>query len=682
MAERLRNATSAYLLQHKDNPVDWWPWGAEAFDEAKRRDTPVLLSIGYASCHWCHVMAHESFEDSTTAALINEHFVPIKVDREERPDIDAIYMSATQALTGQGGWPMTVFLTPEGEPFYAGTYFPPAPRSGLPSFVQVLTAIAQTWRADPDEVRSAAARITAALRSGMDEVQTVPIGTEQLDQVFAALLAQIDRSNGGFGRAPKFPPSMTVEFLLRHHERTGSAQALQAATLTLEKMARGGIYDQLAGGFARYSVDATWHVPHFEKMLDDNALLLRVYAHHARLAGSELSLRIARETGDFLLSELRTGDGAFAASLDADTAGVEGLTYRWPIGALIDALGGDEDSRATLGVFGVDPERPDPEGEVLRLVRDPDDADRFGVARRRLLEVRRTRPQPARDDIVVLRSNGLAITALAEAGAALDRPEWVAAAEAAADALIRLHRADGRWLRSSLGGRPGPGSATLADYACFAAGLLALYQATGQTDRLRLAVEVLTEMLQRFRSSDGGWFDAADPDADSTRGASLDSAPSDDGPVITRPRDPTDGAAPSGASAAADALLTASALTGDAEFRQAAEQILAGVGSLILRFPRSAGWHLSVAEALAAGPLQVAVAGPAGEPRVRLAASARQRAPGGSVIEVGDPDAPGRPLLADRPGVDGQAAAYVCRGFVCDRPVTGTADLAAALSPH
>jgi uncharacterized protein YyaL (SSP411 family) len=671
---RLSSATSIYLLQHKDNPVEWHEWGAGAFGEARRRGVPVLLSVGYASCHWCHVMAHESFEDPGIADVINRDFVPIKVDREERPDIDAIYMSATQALTGQGGWPMTVFLTPDGEPFYAGTYFPPTPRSGLPGFGQVLQAVAEAWAKDPDGVRSAAGRIASAVRDSVGELPVVPISAEQLDQACRALVAQIDRTNGGFGRAPKFPPSMAMEFLLRHHERTGSGDALAAVSLTLERMARGGIYDQLAGGFARYSVDATWHVPHFEKMLDDNALLLRVYAHHARLAGSGLSLRIAHETGDFLLRDLRTEDGAFAASLDADAGGVEGLTYRWTVPDLLaaaggesDGSGGDEASGRVLALFGVDPDRPDPEGEVLRLPADPEDPVAFARLRERLLRVRAGRPQPGRDDIVVLRSNGLAIAGLAEAGAALDRPDWIAAAGVAADALIRVHRVGDGWLRSSLHGRPGPGRATLADLAGFAGGLLALYQATGEVARLELAVEVLAEAMRDFGGPDGAWYDTATPAGEA-------------GPVIARPRDPTDGAAPSGLSSAADALLTASALTGSAEFRQAAEQAIASVGSLILRFPRSAGWHLSVAEALASGPLQVAVAGPAGPNRESLAEVARRRAPGGSVIEVGDPDDPGRPLLADRPGVDGRAAAYVCRGFVCDRPVSDPTDLVAALA--
>ena len=718
---RLAGAKSSYLLQHKDNPVDWWEWGAAAFEEAKRRNVPVLLSVGYASCHWCHVMAHESFEDPGTAAVINRDFVAIKADREERPDVDATYMTATQAMTGQGGWPMTCFLDHEGRPFYAGTYFPRTPRGGMPSFAQVLEAVSEAWRRDPAGVTSAAGRIAAQLRdaasrgagaaadagtaddgpagTGMGTrtgIGTRPgIGTAELDHAARLLLAQIDRRHGGFGSAPKFPPAMVIEFLLRHYERTRETALLDAATVTLDHMARGGIYDQLAGGFARYTVDADWYTPHFEKMLDDNALLLRVYAHHARLSGSALSARVADETAEFLLREMRSPTGGFITSLDADSAGVEGLTYRWPIDDLVSALrtalsdaagtetgtaaGTVTDTRADTGTglgtavaaalttFGVDPARPDPEGEILRRPTDPEDPIGFETVRAALKKIRDTRPQPGRDEIVVLRSNGLAIAALAEAGAALGRIDWIDAADATADTALRLCRVDGGWRHSAFEGAPGAGQATLADHACFAAGLLALYQATGAPERLATATGMLTDMLRLFREPDGAWFDTA-----STPGGS-------DGPAIMPPRDPTDGAAPSGIAAAADALLTAAALTGTGAWWDAAEEITASVAGLAVQYPRSAGWHLAVAEARAAGPLQIVIAGPAGSHRDELARAARRLAPGGSVIDVGEPDEPGRPLLADRPGVGGRAAAYVCRGFVCDMPAATPADLERAL---
>jgi uncharacterized protein YyaL (SSP411 family) len=677
MANRLAQARSTYLRQHAGNPVDWWEWGDEAFAEARRRNAPVLLSVGYASCHWCHVMAHESFEDADTAAVINRDFVPIKVDREERPDVDAVYMTAAQSLTGSGGWPLTCFLTPDGEPFFAGTYYPRQPRAGLPSFLQILGAIAEAWRRDPAEVREAASRVGAHLRAA---TAPLPAATSplRLDDARDAVLIEIDPAHGGFGVAPKFPPPLTLEFLLRHVERTGHRDALDAVTLTLERMARGGIYDQLGGGFARYSVDASWHVPHFEKMLTDNALLLRVYAHHARVTGSDLSRRIANETGDFLLRDMRAAEGGFIASLDADAAGVEGLTYRWPADELAAAVRaavreyGDENDAAPGGndaapggaaadivaAFGVDPERPDPEGEVLRLVRDPADAALFAGVRADLRQIRSDRPQPGRDDIVTLAGNGLAITALAEAGATLGNAGWIDAAAAATEALTRICRDDDGWLRSAFRGRPGAARAGLADHAALASGLAALYQATGRVDWLDQATGTLREMIAAFRDDDGTWFDAPAT-----------------GSVIVRPRDPTDGAVPSGLSAASDALLTGSALTGDATFRDRAEEIAASVAALAQRFPRSAGWHLAVAEAMTAGPVQVAVAGPSGPHRDALVAAARAAMPGGAVIDVGDGDEPGRPLLEGRHGQGGQAAAYVCRGFVCDRPSPSAAEL-------
>ena len=654
---RLTDATSTYLLQHADNPVDWWPWSDAAFDEARRRGVPVLLSVGYASCHWCHVMARESFTDPDTAALINENFVPVKVDREERPDVDAVYMTATQALTGSGGWPMTVFLTPDGEPFYAGTYFPPHPASGLPSLRQLLTALAEAWRDNRGEVLGAAGRIRDALRDMAAPLTSTPLTATELDRAATAVIAQVDLVDGGFGGAPKFPPALVLEFLLRHHERTGSVEALNAVTLTLAKMADGGLFDQIGGGFARYSVDKHWHVPHFEKMLEDNALLLGVYAHHARLTGSPHSERIARATAGFVLSALQTQDGLFAASLDAEAGGAEGSTYYWTIGEVRAVLGDDADEAAR--VFGL---HDGPDDQVLRRVAEPADPAAFADVGARLLAVRAGRPQPARDDIVVLRSNGLMITALATAGAALGEPGWVFAADRAVDRLLTLHGSDQGWRHSSRHGRIGPGPATLADHADLAAALLAVHQATGDPARLTDAVAILATARETFGSADGGFFDAAEQG------------------LIIRPRDPTDGAAPSGASSMADALLTASALTGSVELRSAADAAVAAAAAVTERFPRSAGRHLSVAEAAVRGPLQIAISGPGGSDRDALAALARRRAPGGSVIVVGGPNAAGQPLLADRPAIRGRPAAYVCRGFVCDRPVTGRDDLASLLS--
>lgn len=427
MPNRLADATSPYLLQHADNPVDWWPWGPEAFEEARRRGVPVLLSVGYAACHWCHVMAHESFEDEKVAEYANEHFVAVKVDREERPDVDAVYMEAVQAATGQGGWPMTVFLTPDKDPFYFGTYFPPEPRHGMPGFRQVLEGVDAAWRERRDEVGEVAARIRADLAERA-AVYTVgsgvhqPPGEADLHQALVGLSRGFDAARGGFGGAPKFPPSMAVEFLLRHHARTGSGVALEMAARTCEAMARGGIHDQLGGGFARYSVDAEWVVPHFEKMLYDNALLLRTYLHLWRSTGDALARRVALGTADFLLRELRTPEGGFASALDADSLdpatgkSVEGAYYAWTPEQLAEVLGA-EDGATAAELFAVTPEGTFEHGtSVLQLPADPADPAAYERIRAGLLAARSRRPAPARDDKVVAAWNGLAIAALAEAG--------------------------------------------------------------------------------------------------------------------------------------------------------------------------------------------------------------------------------------------------------------------------
>ncbi|GAB3670556.1 thioredoxin domain-containing protein [Saccharopolyspora tripterygii] len=663
MANRLADSTSPYLLQHADNPVDWWPWGPEAFAEARRRDVPVLLSVGYAACHWCHVMAHESFEDDDTARLMNEHFVNIKVDREERPDIDAVYMEATQAMTGQGGWPMTCFLTPDGEPFHCGTYYPGSPMPGMPSFSQLLAAVAQAWDGRGDEVRKAATRIVEQLNEQRSPLPESILDDEVLTGAVGRLRGEADRQNGGFGDAPKFPPSMVLEFLLRHHERTGSAEALELAEHCCSAMARGGIYDQLAGGFARYSVDAAWVVPHFEKMLYDNALLLRAYAHLGRL-GDALAARVARETAGFLLRDLRTPEGGFAASLDADTDGVEGLTYVWTPEQLREVLG-EEDGDWAASLLVITPEGTFEEGaSTAQLPHDPDDPDRWSRVRERLLTAREQRSQPGKDDKVVTAWNGMAITALVEAAAALEEPSWVEAAAGAAELLLSTHLAGGRLLRTSREGVAGTAAGVLEDYACFADGLLSLHQATADPRWLTTACELLDVALEQF--------------ADAEHPGTFHDTAADGETLVRRPSDPTDNASPSGASALTSALLTASALVGPGDtgrYRAAAEQALSRAGLLAQRAPRFAGHWLAVAEARAQGPLQVAVVGPDETARAELLAIAHRRVPGGAVVVSSTPGAAGVPLLADRPLVDGEAAAYVCRGYVCDRPVTNSGDL-------
>jgi len=674
---RLGSATSPYLLQHATNPVDWWEWGEEAMAEARRRDVPILISIGYASCHWCHVMAHESFEDPETAALINAHFVAIKVDREERPDIDSVYMVATQAMTGQGGWPMTCFLTPAGEPFHCGTYYPPAPRPGMPSFRQLITVIARAWREDGERVRESAAKIAGSLAGSANAMlPPAALDATALAAAVAALARDFDPVHGGFGGAPKFPPAMTCEFLLRHHERTGSTDALRMVELTCERMARGGIYDQLAGGFARYSVDARWVVPHFEKMLYDNAQLLRVYAHLARRASSEstagLAKRVAEETAEFLLRDLRTDQGGFASALDADTNGVEGLTYAWTRDQLRAELGDADGEWAAQLLSVTETGTFEHDSSTLRLLADPQPADapRWARVRATLLAARNRRPQPARDDKVVTAWNGLTITALAEAGAALGRSTWIDAAVGAAELLLRRHLVDGRLRRSSRGDVVGDAAGVLEDYGCLAEGLLTLHQATGSGHWLDAAAGLLDVALTHFADSanPGAYFDTAD-DAEA---------------LLHRPRNITDGATPSGASTLAGALLSASVLADPAHagnYGQGALAAVSAAGTLASKHASFAGHWLAVAEAATHGPLQVAVVGPTGDTRRRaLYTSAQQAAPGGAVVLAGEPDAPGVPLLAGRPLVDGQPAAYVCRAYVCERPVTTVDELAAALT--
>ncbi|MFF0037409.1 thioredoxin domain-containing protein [Streptomyces mirabilis] len=675
MPNRLAHETSPYLLQHADNPVDWWPWSAEAFEEARKRGVPVLLSVGYSSCHWCHVMAHESFEDEATAAYLNEHFVSVKVDREERPDVDAVYMEAVQAATGQGGWPMTVFLTPDAEPFYFGTYFPPAPRHGMPSFRQVLEGVHAAWTDRRGEVAEVAGKIVRDLAEremsfGSGEVP----GEEDLAGALLGLTREYDASRGGFGGAPKFPPSMVIEFLLRHHARTGSEGALQMAQDTCERMARGGIYDQLGGGFARYSVDREWIVPHFEKMLYDNALLCRVYAHLWRTTGSELARRVALETADFMVGELRTNEGGFASALDADSDDgtgkhVEGAYYVWTPRQLCEVLGA-EDGELAARYFGVTEEGTFEEGSsVLQLPQQDElfDAEKVADMRRRLLAARAERPAPGRDDKIVAAWNGLAVAALAETGAYFDRPDLVDAAIAAADLLVRVHMDDrARLSRTSKDGRAGANAGVLEDYADVAEGFLALASVTGEGVWLEFAGFLLDQVITQFTDPESGaLYDTA---ADAER-------------LIRRPQDPTDNATPSGWSAATGALLSYAAQTGVEPHRSAAERALGVVKALGPRAPRFIGWGLAVAEALLDGPREVAVVGPEGHPLTKaLHRTALLGTAPGAVVAVGTPESDELPLLADRPLVQGEPAAYVCRNFTCDAPTTDPERLRTALS--
>ncbi|MEV0896266.1 thioredoxin domain-containing protein [Actinoplanes sp. NPDC049802] len=654
---RLGSATSPYLLQHAGNPVDWWPWGDDAFAEARRRDVPLLISVGYSSCHWCHVMAHESFEDESIAAQLNDGFVSIKVDREERPDVDAVYMTATQAMSGQGGWPMTVFATPDGEPFFCGTYFPKQ------SFARLLDSVITAWREQRDDVvKQGAAVVQAVGGAQLVGGPAAPISAELLGAAVVALLKDHDQTYGGFGGAPKFPPHMNLLFLLRHHERTGSAEALETVRHTCERMARGGLYDQLAGGFARYSVDATWTVPHFEKMLYDNALLLRAYTRLWRLTGDVIARRIADETAAFLLRDLGTASGGLASALDADAAGAEGSTYAWTPAELVEALGEDDGSWAA-DLFRVTPSGTFEHGKsVLVLARDIDEADpaiiaRWQDVRQRLLAARAARPQPARDDKVVASWNGLAVTALAEHGTLTGSDVAREAAISLAGVLADRHLIDGRLRRVSRDGVAGDPAGVLEDYGCVAEAFLAVHQVTAEPRWLDLAKQLLDVVLAHFGTGAGGFYDTAD-DAEK---------------LVTRPADPTDNATPSGASSICAALVAYAALTGETSYREAADAALATLGPLIEGHPRFAGYSAAVAEAVLAGPYEIAVA--THDLADPLVEAAFRHAPGGTVVVAGEPDRPGVPLLAGRPLIDGRAAAYVCRGFVCDRPVTTPAEL-------
>jgi uncharacterized protein YyaL (SSP411 family) len=635
---RLTASQSPYLQQHAGNPVDWYEWGSEAFAAARERDVPILLSVGYAACHWCHVMAHESFEDQETAELMNAGFVNIKVDREERPDVDAVYMEATQAFNGgQGGWPMTCLLTPDGAPLFCGTYFPRA------QFQSLLRNATEVWQTNRQGALDQGADIARQLQRQLGG----PLGAghapdvQILDDAVNTVAGGFDRRFAGFGGAPKFPPSMLLEFLLRAHARAGDDRALDMVARTCEAMARGGMYDQLAGGFARYSVDAAWVVPHFEKMLYDNALLLRAYLHWWKATGSGLAERVVRETVGFLLADLRTPEGGFASSLDADAAGVEGSTYVWTPQQLAEVLG-SVDGEWVAQLCTVTEQGTFEHGaSTLQLLADPDDPQRWARLRAELLAARRGRPQPARDDKVVAAWNGWLIRALAEAGALLEEPGWVSAAVRAAELLRDLHLVDGRLRRVSRDGVVGSASGVLEDYGAVADGWLMVYQVTGDVTWLSAAGALLDTALAAFADGSGGFYDAAETAADV--------------PLLRRPQDPTDNATPSGSSALVSALVAYAALTGEQTYREAADAALAKVVPLIAKYPRFAGEAAAVAEAMVAGPREVAVVD-----RPDLERLARLTTSPGAVVVTAGPLAEGRP----------EPAVYICHHFACERPLT------------
>jgi uncharacterized protein YyaL (SSP411 family) len=655
-SNELGKSTSPYLRQHAENPVHWREWSEAVFAEARERDVPVFLSVGYSACHWCHVMAHESFEDEVTAAYLNENFVCVKVDREERPDVDAIYMQATVAMTGQGGWPMSVFLTPAAEPFFCGTYFPSEPRHGMATFRHVLESLVIAWKTKREDIDKVGRSVVEQLGARTATAEGV-LDEATLAKAVALLKVDFDPVDAGFGKAPKFPPSMVLDFLLRHHRRTGSTEALEMVAETCERMARGGLYDQLAGGFARYSVDGQWVIPHFEKMLYDNALLLDVYTQWWAITEEPLAKRIAIETADFLLAELRTPEGGFASALDADTEGEEGLYYVWSPDELHQLLGDDAawviDLCDVTGTF-------EHGTSVLQLRRDPDDLARWQKVQAVLRDARRTRTYPGRDDKVVAAWNGLAITALARAGVVLAKPEYVDAAVAAAGLVRDVHLDQAGILRrTSRDGKAGSAHGVLEDYAAFAQACLTLLGVTGQGAWLDLAQTLLDRVLAQF-VADGIFYDTAG-DAET---------------LVWRPQDATDNASPAGVSLAAEALTTLASVTGSTRYETAAQQALQLSAAIAARAPRFAGRALAVAETIASGPLEIAIVGEPGE----LVRVAMTDAPWGTAVATGLPGSD-VPLLAGRGLVGGAAAAFVCQKFACRLPVVSPEDLRREVRP-
>jgi uncharacterized protein YyaL (SSP411 family) len=648
---RLAGESSPYLLQHKDNPVDWYPWGDEARARARELDRPLLVSIGYSACHWCHVMERESFEDPETAALMNERFVSIKVDREERPDIDAICMEVCQGLTGHGGWPLNTFLTPDGEPFYAGTYFPPESRRGMPSWRMVLMGVADAWSERREQVSQQAGQLVQALNaSGRLEPSLEPITAAPVRGAIEALRASYDPAQGGFGGAPKFPPASAIELLLALGER-------EMALGTLEGMARGGIYDQIGGGFSRYSVDATWTVPHFEKMLYDNALLARAYLHGWQVSGAERLRRVCCETLDWTIREMRGPEGGFYSALDADSEGVEGKFYVWTVAELRDALGALADE--AIAYFGATERGNFEAGHNVLEGRGPV-PDSLPEIRSRLLEVRAGRVRPGLDDKRLSGWNGLMISALAEAGAVLGRDDYLeAAVDCASFVLGELRDADGRLLRTWKNGR-GRLNGYLEDQAFLLDALLTLYEATFDPRWYREAVSCADALIERFGDPHaGGFFTTA----------------SDHEQLAARRKDFDDSPIPSGNSAAALALLRLALLSGESRYEREAVGVLRLLFGMAGRHPQAFAHLLQAADFYLAPVREVAIVGPDPEPLLEVV---RREYRPHLVLAGGDGD--GVPLLEGRGPVDGRAAAYVCEHFACQAPVTAPDALAAALA--
>ena len=652
MSNKLAAETSPYLLQHAENPVDWYPWGDEALSRARDENKPILVSIGYAACHWCHVMERESFEDPRIAELMNERFVCIKVDREERPDVDAIYMFAVQAMTGRGGWPLNAFLTPEGVPYYTGTYFPPEPRQGMPSWPQVLIGVATAWQEQREEIEETGRQILPRLAGAANlqpaEGELDPAG---LDAAVQALQRNYDHQHGGFSaRAPKFPAASAIEFLLRRGER-------RMALHTLRAMASGGMYDQVGGGFARYSVDASWQIPHFEKMLYDNALLARAYLHGFQVSGEPFFARVCTETLDWALRDLRQDEGGFASALDADSEGEEGRFYVWTPDELRAALGDEALADAAVAFFGLD-RPPNFEGRwaPVRATSDPDALDEIKA---RLRAARERRVWPALDDKRLTAWNALMIAALADAGAALERPDYTDAAVACAEFIWRdMRDGDGRLLRTYNRGQARLG-AYLEDYAFLLEALLTLYETTFDPRWFAAARELAETILARFSDEENGGFFATADDHET---------------LIARRKELEDTPIPAGASSAAFGLLRLSALTGEHRYEEAALGVLRLLHVLAPQHPAAFGHLLQALDFHFATVKEVAIVGPDAAPLERVVRGDFRP----HLVVAGGP-ADGVPLLEGREPVDGRAAAYVCEQFACQRPVTEPSELAALL---
>jgi uncharacterized protein YyaL (SSP411 family) len=674
VANRLARETSPYLLQHAENPVDWYPWGEDAFARARAEDKPILLSVGYSSCHWCHVMERESFENADIARLMNEQFVNVKVDREERPDVDDVYMKAVQMLTGRGGWPMTVFLTPERKPFYGGTYFPPVDRHGLPGFPRVLQAVSRAYRERPDDV----ARSVDQILTGLARGEPIRATDGELDpslpgRAADALVGHVDREDGGLGGAPKFPHASAFQLFLRRHRATGAPTYLDAVLVTCDRMARGGVYDQIGGGFHRYSVDSRWLVPHFEKMLYDNAQIPRLYLEAWQVTRDASLRRVVEDTLDYLLRDMRHPDGAFFSATDADSEGEEGKYFVWTPADVAEVVAA-EDVALVCRYWDITEEGnfegksiPHVTVDVAQLAqlfgRTPEDAAMaIERARSALLAVRTRRVPPLRDEKILVGWNALAIGTLAEAGRVLRAPRFVDAATAAAAFLWREVRVGDRLLHSWAAGKPGHG-AYLDDHAFLASALVDLYEATGDRMHLGRALELVDALDARFHDGRaGGYFFTAH----------------DDEELIARSKPGADGSLPSGNAVAAHVLLRLHHLTGEARHRERAEEILRLFHAEARENPFAYTTYLQALELWVEGPVEVVVVG--GGADALWAEVAAAYLPHRVLVAARTQDAEPLAPARDRPAVDGRPTAYVCRNFACSPPATDAAMLRALLA--